>query len=179
MNLVNADVTDYRRYATSYQNERYVPLNVSDSEWSEYESVVSRVQLEVNNVASTLEQILEDIRIRQLPSVTDSITYTGSAFATTENYNSDVVPAGEVWLVESIMGMVESGPCNAIRFMALLDGNYVTLDEISNPVVGTRYQYRSQFYGIEDDRIRVQFRGCTVGVTDINVEYAVAIYYTS
>jgi hypothetical protein len=176
MNLVNQDVMDSSRYAIAYQDERYVPVRQSDSEWALYQSVVELVQLEVKDVSDSLETLLEGIIQQQLPADTESDLWTGSASSVTYRYVSNVVPAGEIWLVQSIEAAVTTGPCSAIRFQAFVGGNYVTLEEIDSPLIVDRYNCDTAVYMVEGDRVRVEFRGCTVGVTDLRVGWAAAVY---
>lgn len=85
-----------------------------------------------------------------------------SAPAGTYNLDSGVVPAGEIWIVNVLVGTAVSGSCTSFRFGYVHDGSQVFVEEVVTPVSAQLYNFVGQIVLDAGDYLRARFYGLTL-----------------
>lgn len=168
MNLVNADITDPRRYATQLLNERYVPVESDDAEWVLYEEVRERVQLEVyeqpmDDFLETLENIADRVAPIETENLYDS-SYTIITGLTA--LNSGPVPEGEVWRVSTSEYSFSGGTVGYVVHSIIIPSeNDVYIEVRFSPTTGIWYINQPDCWLAAGQSIRATFNITTAPTT--------------
>lgn len=150
------NVTQYLRrletYVTEYNPGYYLTPTAED--YDAILAIVSELEEKLMGNPNTLWGY--DDRLYQR-------LYENNAPAGTYDRDMDVVPAGEVWRVESALAYNKTSICSDIEVNVQLSGTDMELNRQATPAVNERVSWHGMLTLKEGDYVTFTWNGCTVG----------------
>jgi len=89
--------------------------------------------------------------------------YDGAAAAGKNTFDTETVPAGEVWVVTGAMAFDFSSACTYVYIGVRRGGTIYQMRILSSPAAFEAVHFSGHFYAVEDDDLYVEFEGVTAG----------------